>query len=88
MAGREDGADVGLLEQVPLHAAHQKVLFADDREIPRPYAEQPDVGASDRARQLDAGVDGHFLSAQQADLPAEERVYVSAGRRDPARGRL
>ena len=55
------------------------------RQVAGAHVEHADVGAADRAGQLDAGVDRHFLSAEQADLAAEERKHVGAGRGNAAR---
>src|SRR5690606_384619 len=85
MTIREDGTDVRLLEQVPLHAPDEEALLADDVEVARADAEHADVGASDGAGQLDPGIERHFLSAEQTDAPAEERIHVGTGRRNAAR---
>ena len=86
MAAGEDRADIRLLEQVALDAADEEVLLADDeRHVPCADAQHANVGAADRAGQLDAGIDRHLLPAEETDLPAEERIDVGAGRRDAAR---
>ncbi len=85
MPAGEQGAHVRLLEQVPLRASDEEILLADSRDVSRPHAQHPDIGAADSARQLDTRIDRDFLPVQQSNLPAEERVYVGAGRRNAAR---
>src|SRR5205823_4020232 len=43
-----------------------------------------DVGVADRAVQLDARIDGDFLSPEQTDLTAEKREHVGTGRGNAA----
>src|SRR3990170_4322768 len=85
MAGREDRTDVRLLEQVTFDAADQKVLLVDNREIARADAQQADIRPAYGSRQLEACIDRHLLSAEESDLPTEERVHVGACRRDASR---
>src|SRR5688500_10830050 len=86
MTAGKNGADVRLFEQVAFHPPDDEAFFADDREIAGAHAEQTDVGAADRSRQLDPGVERHLLPAEQADLPAEKRIDVGARRRNATRG--
>ena len=46
---------------------------------PRPDPQDAHLGSSHGAHQLDAGIERYFLSADQPDLPAEERIDIRAG---------
>ena len=65
----------------------KKFLPSTAGQVAGADVEHADVGAADRAGQLEAGVDRHLLAAEQADLAAEEREHVGAVDRDAA-GRL
>ena len=74
VTARVQGADVGLLQQAPLHPRHREVLADEAVVLARPHVQEPDV--------LRAGLAGHLRAevdllrravGAQADAAAEER---------------
>ena len=80
MTVAEEHADVGLLEEVPLDAAHEEILLVGNvPEAAGPNIDHADVGATNPSRQLDTDVERDLFASQQADLTTKDRVHIRTG---------